>query len=119
MYEDIKLKSSPLKYALDERKSPFVNKLMEACIQQDKYGLLYFDYFSPYLKELKDLAIDLKPLFSSRILFHKIDNRNAKFDESDLKLKYCIKHSNETSLYYVLYSDQKLIFDEKDEECPT
>jgi len=60
----------------------------------------------------------LKPLFSSHILFHKIDNRNAKFDEFDLNLKYCIKPSNEKTLYDVLYSDTKLEFDKKEGEYP-
>jgi hypothetical protein len=56
---------------------------MEICINQDKLGLLYSDYFSPLLNEMKLLGIDLKPLFCSRILFHKIDNQNPNFDEFD------------------------------------
>jgi hypothetical protein len=62
---------------------------------------------------LKELGIDLKPLFSSRILFHKIDNRNPNFNEFDLNLKYCIKPSNEKSLYDLLYSVKKIDFDKK------
>jgi len=50
----------------------------------------------------------MKPLFSSRILFHKIDNRNPNFDEFNLDLKYCIMPSNEKCLYDVLYSEPKL-----------
>jgi hypothetical protein len=81
--------------------------------------LLYSDYFSPYLSKLKEFGIDLKPLFSSRILFHKIDNRNQNFNEFDLDLKYCIIPSNEKSLYDVLYSENKLVFEKKEEETPT
>jgi hypothetical protein len=33
MYEDKEFKSSPLKKALDEKITPFVNKLMQVCIQ--------------------------------------------------------------------------------------
>ena len=61
---------------------------------------------------MKLLGIDLKPLFFSRILFHKIDNRNPNFNEFDKDLKYCLIHSNAKSLYDVLYC-QKLIFETK------
>jgi hypothetical protein len=68
---------------------------------------------------LKELGIDLKPLFSSRILFHKIDNRNQNFNEFDLDLKYCIIPSNENSLDDILYSQKNLEFEKKDETTPT
>jgi hypothetical protein len=55
---------------------------------------------------MKNLGIDLKPLFASRILFHKIDNQNPNFDEFDQDLKYCIIHSNAKSLYDVLYGEK-------------
>ena len=61
----------------------------------------------------------MKPLFSSRIFFHKIDNRNKKFYEFDLELKYCIISSDATTLYDVLYSDKKLEFEKKEEKTPT
>ena len=68
---------------------------------------------------MKELGIDLKPLFSSRILFHKIDNRNQNFNEFDLDLKYCIISSNEKSLYDVLMSEKKLEFEKNEEAIPT
>ena len=55
---------------------------------------------------MKTLGIDLKPLFNSSILFHKIDNQNPNFDEFDRNLKYCIIHSNANSLYDVLYGEK-------------
>ena len=67
---------------------------MEICINHDKLGLLYSDYFSPLLNEMKLLGIDLKSLFCSRILFHKIDTQNPNFDEFDQELKYSIICSN-------------------------
>ena len=60
------------------------------------------------------MGIDLKPLFASSILFHKIDHRNPNFNEFDRNLKYCIIHSNANSLYDVLYGD-KLEFHYKKE----
>jgi hypothetical protein len=63
---------------------------------------------------MKTLGIDLKPLFASRILFHKIDNQNPNFDEFNQDLKYCIIHSNANSLFDVLYGE-KLKFEEKKE----
>jgi hypothetical protein len=63
---------------------------------------------------MKALGIDLKPLFASRIFFHKIDNQNPNFDEFDQDLKYCIIHSNSKNLYDVLYGE-KLVFDKKEE----
>ena len=68
---------------------------------------------------MKELGIDLKPLFSSRILFHKIDNRNQNFNEFDLDLKYCIIPSNEKSLDDILYSKKNLELEKKDETTPT
>ena len=76
--------------------------------------MLYSAYFSPLLSEMKTLGIDLKPLFNSSILFHKIDNQNPNFDEFDQDLKYCIIHSNANSLYDVLYRE-KLEFHKKEE----
>ena len=55
---------------------------------------------------MKTLGIDLKPLFASSILFHKIDHQNPNFDEFDQDLKYCIIHSNAKSLYDVLYGEK-------------
>ena len=63
---------------------------------------------------MKTLGIDLKLLFASSILFHKIDHRNPNFNEFDQNLKYCIIHSNANSLYDVLYGD-KLEFHKKEE----
>ncbi len=57
----------------------------------------------------------MKPLFSSTIFFHKIDNHNPNFNEFDPDLKYCITHSNEENLYDVLFSDNKLDFVKKEE----
>ena len=57
----------------------------------------------------------MKPLFSSNIFFHKIDNYNPNFNEFDPDLKYCITLSNEENLYDVLYSDKKLDFAKKEE----
>jgi hypothetical protein len=63
---------------------------------------------------MKTLGIDLKPLFNSSILFHKINNQNPNFDYFDQDLKYCVIHSNGNSLYDVLYS-KKLDFEIKEE----
>ena len=76
--------------------------------------MLYSGSFSPLLSEMKNLGIDLKPLFASSILFHKIDHRNPNFNEFDRDLKYCIIHSNANSLYDVLYGE-KLEFHKKEE----
>jgi hypothetical protein len=56
--------------------------------------LLYPAYLSPLLFEIKQLGINQKPLFSSRILFHKIDKQNPNFDEFDQDIEYSILHSN-------------------------
>ena len=53
----------------------------------------------------------MKSLFTSSILFHKIDNRNPNFNEIDLDLKYCVMPSNEKTLYDVLYSNKKIEFE--------
>jgi hypothetical protein len=63
---------------------------------------------------MKTLGIDLKPLFASSILFHRIDNQNPNFDEFDPFINYCIIHSNAKSLYDVLYGE-KLEFEKKEE----
>ena len=63
---------------------------------------------------MKYLGIDLKPLFASSILFHRIDNQNPNFNEFDQDLKYCIIHSNAKSLIDVLYGE-KLEFEKKEE----
>ncbi len=76
--------------------------------------MLYSDVFSGALNKMKMMGIDLKPLFASSILFHKIDDLNTKFDEYG-NFKYCITHSNKKSLYEVLYDDEILDF-EKNEE---
>ena len=47
---------------------------------------------------MKSLGIDLKPLFTSNILFHRVDNRNTNFDEFNPDLKYCIIYSNAKNL---------------------
>ena len=58
----------------------------------------------------------MKPLFTSRILFHKIDNQNPNFNEYHQELKYCIIPSNEESLYDVIYSGKELNFEKLDEK---
>ena len=63
---------------------------------------------------MKTLGIDLKPLFTSSILFHKINNQNSNFDYFDQDLKYCVIHSNGNSLYDVLFG-KKLDFEKKEE----
>jgi hypothetical protein len=76
--------------------------------------LLYSGSFSPLLSEMKNLGIDLKPLFASSILFHRIDTQNPNFNEFDQDLKYCIMHSNANSLIDVLYGE-KIEFEKKEE----
>ena len=78
------------------------------------YSLLIQCELLQSLSEMKTLGIDLKPLFASTTLFHKIDHRNPNFNEFDRNLKYCIIHSNANSLYDVLYGD-KLEFHKKEE----
>ena len=97
MFKD-KYSSSPLELAIDKKDIKLVDKLMDFCINQDKYGLLYSDLFIHNLQGLKSLGIDLKPLFASNILFHKIDfgdNHNDSFKEIRSDLKYCIVKSNQ------------------------
>lgn len=76
--------------------------------------MLYSAYFSPVLGEMKTMGIDLKRLFASRILFHKIDNKNPNYKKLEDDLKYCIIHSNAKSLEDVLKS--KLNFEKKVEK---
>jgi hypothetical protein len=54
---------------------------MEISIDYDELGLLYYGSYSPLLNDLMKLGVDQKTLFASRILFHKIDNENPKFEE--------------------------------------
>lgn len=65
---------------------------------------------------MKDLGIDLKTLFASKILFHQIDNQNPNFDEFARGLKYCIAQSNAKCLYDVLYSGEEIEFETKEED---
>jgi hypothetical protein len=58
------------------------------------------------LNELKTLGIDMKPLFSSSIFFHKIDFRLTDYyKELSPDLKYCIVYSNKKSLIRVYMED--------------
>ena len=76
MYQDKNYKYSPLEKAIKDKDVMAVNTWMDLLIKADQQGLLYADYISPHLSEMKKLGIDLKPLFESRILFYKVNNQN-------------------------------------------
>lgn len=65
-------------------------------------GLLYADYISPYLYEMKKKGYNLKPLFESSIFFYKVYIKNPNFPHYEPKFKYCIIHSNENKMEDVI-----------------
>ena len=55
----------------------------------------------------------MKPLFESRILFHKVDNDNRNFPKYKPELKYCIVSSNAKSFECLLLKE-KLEFENEE-----
>ncbi len=83
-----------------------VNTWLELSIKADKQGFLYADYISPHLFAMKKLAIDLKPLFESRILFHQVNSQNENFPQYKPEFKYCLVSSNAKYLEDVLFREK-------------
>ena len=58
------------------------------------------------LYKIKKLGYDLKPLFESRIFFHKINSKNPNFSEYRPEYKYCINYSNGNNIEDVLFREK-------------
>ena len=70
---------SPLQIAIENKDTLMANNLLELMIKGDKKGVIYSEFINPYIFELKRLGVDLKLLFNSVIVYHKIDEDNKNF----------------------------------------
>ncbi len=71
---------TPLQIAIKNNDTLMATNLLDLMIKGDKRGVIYSEFINPHLYELKKLGVDLKILFNSTIVYHKIDEDNKNFD---------------------------------------
>ena len=71
---------TPLQIAIKNNDTLMATNLLDIMIKGDKKGVIYSEFINPHLYELKKLGVDLKILFNSAIVYHKIDEDNKNFD---------------------------------------
>jgi hypothetical protein len=70
---------TPLQIAIENKDTLMATNLLDFLIKGDKKGVIYSEFINPNLFELKQLGVDLKILFNSVIVYHKIDENNKNF----------------------------------------
>jgi hypothetical protein len=70
---------TPLQIAIENKDTLMATNLLDLLIKGDKRGVIYSEFINPHLYDLKRLGVDLKLLFNSAIVYHKIDEENKNF----------------------------------------